>query len=112
MNNPRRRLLTEALGEEWHDYHLGDYTVLSSCSCGLEGFAVREICTKANRTFTSADDYEALREKVIVPNIIEFMTWMYAYDSGLFHWLTLTPEERCEVICDFGIAYLGWEVKE
>jgi len=113
MIDTRRKLLTEALGEKWHDYHLGNNSVLSSCSCGLEGYAVRDICTKANRTFASADDYEALRVAVIVPNIEAFHLWLKAkvpqqWFSGFEWWLTMSPEERNEIICDFGIEVLGW----
>lgn len=116
MIDTRRKLLTEALGEKWHDYHLGNNSVLSSCSCGLEGYAVRDICTKANRTFATTDDYEALREKVIKPNSELFSVFVWTKVdismNQLKWWLTLSPEECNEIICNFGIVCLGWEVKE
>lgn len=99
MIDSRRKLLTEALGEEW-------------CGDDLDGQV-----NVLNRTFAHTDDYEALRIAVINEHISEFTNYTIRrqygnIDAAFNWWLTLTPKERNELICDFGIACLGWEVKE
>jgi len=108
MIDSRRKLLTVALGECWHDYKLSQGRGISTCSCGNKGMSVWDICTKANRTFSDADDYEALREKVVRNNLNKFACYIWSgMDDGerqqdaLAYWLTLSPEERNETICDF-----------
>jgi hypothetical protein len=122
MIDARRKLLTEALGECWHEIA---YTRANAfkCSCGEvfhhgEALEAKLHCKKLNRTFATADDYEALREKVIVPNAEKFVEYLELRPDGVLlfdrfaWWLTLSPEERNEIICDFGIDVLGWEVKK
>lgn len=107
MIDTRKRLLTEALGEEW-----------------VEPYKIWEgpfyVTKDRNRTFTTADDYEALRVAVIVPNVERFVgylcdrndRYLFTPFSTFVWWLTLSPEECTEIICNFGIEMLGWEVKE
>jgi hypothetical protein len=64
MKDDDRKLLTEFLGECWHDYEISK-SEKSRCSCGLTGYAVREICAKTNRTFTTADDMMAVKRKLV-----------------------------------------------
>lgn len=106
MTDDKRQLLTKALGEEWFPD---------------DGYA--GTCNDPNRTFTSAQDYEDLLEKVVRSNLDEFCEYLgrnayTKYDSrylcnyeiSVLHWfLTLSIEERCELICDFGVEVSGWE---
>lgn len=114
----RRMLQEQGLGEKWHDYIISpDGKFLSMCDCGNKGMAVREICDKANRTFTDAQDYEDLLEKVVRPNLHEFVAYVWAgqkdkdgwLNDAFAWWLTLSIEERCKLICDFGTEVLGWK---
>lgn len=116
MIDIRRKLLTIALGECWHEWKRiyypegsDDYDTFCQ-TCG----GVNIGSGHNNRTFDKADDYEALREKVIVPNIGYFRRWML--ENWMDHAFNLvvvsSPEERNEIICDFGITCLGWTIKE
>ncbi|MEN6621448.1 MAG: hypothetical protein ABFD50_07875 [Smithella sp.] len=68
-----------------------------------------DICTKANRTFASADDWELVREKVVVPNLEAFSDYLWQKwlnigpngSSCLMWFLTLSIEQRCQLVCDF-----------
>lgn len=121
MIDARRRLMTEALGECWHDiqgprfYKAIDDTPRYICKICGAGFD--HVAFNNNRTFASADDYEALRVAVIVPHSNHFSAWVkYKLNKirkgqcsvgdkipnePLEVWLTLSPEECNEIICDF-----------
>jgi hypothetical protein len=69
MTDADRQFLTEAMGETYHDYvilppRIGNTTHcgLSHCSCGITGYAVRDICAYANRTFDNWQDFGAVWE--------------------------------------------------
>lgn len=125
MNDTRRKLLTKALGEKWHEkVWEGDYL---KCSCGLilhhkEDFEFALHIKKANRTFLTADDWELVLEKVVRPNSLEFISHVYknwcepVWDDDFdnmtcfMEWfLTLSIGERCKLIHDFGMEVLKWQ---
>lgn len=51
---------------------------------------------KANRTFTSADDWDMVRVKVVLPNMDVFETIIY--DNGIGWWLLKTPGEASQTV--------------
>lgn len=115
MDEAKRKLLTEeVLGECWHYYRIVDSgTEKSSCSCGMTGYSVREICTKATRTFTTGNDMIALKDR-----IVEMGEWAafvdYAFDKSRFgsivdydsslasftNWF-LDPTRFCELVASW-----------
>jgi len=71
MNDSRRRLLTIALGECWHSNYISANGKCYECGKIISPVDVYQ----DRRTFTSADDYEALRVAVIVPYKTVFHEW-------------------------------------
>lgn len=51
-----------------------------------------------NPTFTTADDWEMVRVKVILPNILLFESIIY--DNGIQWWLQKTSHELCQTTVD------------
>lgn len=105
LTDTERRMLQEkGLGEKW-------YT--------LPPDRRKELIEDPNRTFTSAQDYEDLLEKVVRPNKKKFSDFMWNMwisnwentdTEDFFSWfLTLSIEERCKLIHDFGVEVLGWK---
>lgn len=110
MIESRRKLLAEkGLGEKWTPIK-GLLPLPDGTWIGKEDF---------NHTFADPDDYEALREKVVLPHLNKFTAYVWSgMDDGerqqdaFAYWLTLSVEERNELICDFGVEVLGWEVEK
>ena len=113
MNNDDRKLLTEFLGECWHNKTI--YFTEEGIECG-------DICSKCNlrgddydgqlrqRTFTTAQDMVDLARKMVEKGVWEgFMrysdnmfiasmprdTW-----EELFAWLITNPERFCQLCYD------------
>ena len=116
----RRRLQEQGLGEKWHEKTKGrDFFNILTCSCGWQindEFFMEKHIKEKNRTFTSAQDYEDLLEKVVRLNIKAFDnflwdTWEKVTDESeelqkmtdMEWFLTLSIEERCKLIHDFCI---------
>ena len=110
MTDDKRKLLTKALGAEWHRIlFYNGVTTPGECSCGYVcysdlGLREHEL---TNRTFTTAQDWEDLRERVVRPNQRAFYFYFLDncpyYRFGLEHFLTLSIEERNKLIHDFCI---------
>ena len=107
MTESDRKLLTLACGECWHQLEYDRDEGYYFCNkCG----DIPGNINRLNRTFTHADDWELVREKVVLPNEHDFAFYCmdkYYYKSGrifqeLFEWfLSLSIEERCQLACDF-----------
>lgn len=104
MTDEDRKLLTEACGECWHDVKSSMYFCFPErcLSCG------KLITSLSRRTFATADDWELVREKVVVPTAGEFCSFLWSYwalntssKSFIIWFLTLSIEERCELAVDF-----------
>lgn len=73
IEDDRRLLTEEVLGEKWHKFILSPKMTIptpssfrpSQCSCGNTGYSVIEICSKANRTFTTWQDTGDLKERIV-----------------------------------------------
>lgn len=103
MIDSQRKLLTEkGLGEKWK--------VSQSVFDGPFLIHNRDV----NRTFTDPADYEALREKVILPNLYDFVDFIIVSNEiEALHWfLSLSVERRCETIYAFGTQKLGWKAEK
>jgi hypothetical protein len=61
MTDESRRILTEYLGECWHE-PCGPYTPGIMCSCGKRSYNAKH--AENNRTFTTWDDLGAVKEKL------------------------------------------------
>lgn len=120
MNNELKQLLTIEIKEIWHEYTIGYETGgLSKCSCGNTGCAVLDICANENREFNKPEDWEIVRQKIVLPNIELFQSFVWneflclkinknIYDVRdvdsirIISWLFLkTPEELCEIAVSF-----------
>ena len=113
MTDNQKKLLTAALGET-----VAPYWWCEKCQQELipERVTWHETCVSCGypvvtrgglRTFTTAQDWEDLREKVVVPNISACEDYIHYSIStkgdltDLEHWLTLSIEERCLLVHDF-----------
>jgi hypothetical protein len=104
LTETRRRVLAAACNEEWYEKEI--HTVE-----GFEGHHWRPAINLTNRTFTSAADWELVREKVVMPNLHKFVKYVWAgridvegWQNDAFAWfLTLSIEERCELVAKFCI---------
>lgn len=56
-------------------------------------------------TFTTADDWELVRQSVVVELRGIFHNWLKNVEhpqvSGFEWWLTLSPEECCQLVCNW-----------
>ena len=123
MNDTRRRMLTEYLGECWHEItDKGPYQ--STCSkCGITFVAIHTSDWDPagfNRTFTTAQDMvdlvKKLEEKhdwhasltsIYYGDKWEFST-IYLNDlSGFTVWLITEPARTCELIAEWMEAEHG-----
>ena len=121
MNDTRRRMLTEYLGECWHEItDKGPYQ--STCSkCGITFGAIHSSDwnpTGFNRTFTTAQDMVDLAKKMGEKgNFNDFIVWLgyqYPYESdsksgvwtiagnaSFIAWLITDPARTCELIAEW-----------
>jgi hypothetical protein len=98
-----RRILAKACGLCWHEWRqdMGDASV-SCIHCGAELLPE----TKDNPTFTTPDDWELVRVRVIAgPNVGAFHQWLIDHKSwlgsGFEWWLMRTPEQCCQLVCNW-----------
>ena len=78
MTDLDRRILTKACGLEWRERML-EHGVIN---------------IDRNPTFTTPDDWELVREKVVVPNLNDFEGDFNLL--SLYGWLLKSPEECCQ----------------
>lgn len=107
------KILARAVGFCWRWHEWVFYGVdedgfhFWQCECGQKlynkdncgkppSFFFPHICT--NPTFTTADDWEMVRVKVILPNILLFESIIY--DNGIQWWLQKTSHELCQTTVD------------
>jgi len=130
MTESDRKLLTLACGECWHEFEFWNSGVSNICKHCRRWFHWKqedqdELRKQKDRTFTHADDWELVREKVIVLNLDMFVAWVKHQLHCIRHsqcsvgdmipkdalevWLPLSVEERCQLACDFGKEVLGWK---
>ncbi|MFA5323354.1 MAG: hypothetical protein WC373_11845 [Smithella sp.] len=117
-----RKILTEYLGEEYHDVKISDGYDLSRCSCGVTGIAARMECTKANRTFQTPQDFYDLCKVMVEKREFEVFVRYAATNHyakviaetvddingmaddevtfGLMQWLILGPD-NCQLVADW-----------
>lgn len=99
LNDLDRRILAKACGLEWHEQtEITRHGYPGTrCSCGLE-WDWKDTGCKGNPTFSTADDWELVRVKVILPNILLFESIIY--DNGIQWWLQKTSHELCKTAVD------------
>lgn len=101
MNDDRRKMLTEYIGECWHEaLPMG----FSTAHC--------QKCTRhhGNRTFTTWSDLgvvkEAIEESGDVSGFLDFAFWKYAAlpkstkNVGGYVWWLFTPDRFCELAAE------------
>jgi len=100
MTPEYQKLLTEMIGECWHEFEPLDNGIIPQCKkCSM---SMLFPWTK-NRTFTEPKDKQDLLEKVIEKG--EWLEWLdylwYEDTKNTFvEWLIqLSPEETAELIC-------------
>ena len=124
ISETKRKLLTKALGECWHDweneaYHYPKYIgsrMFMSAICKKCGEDLTEQFGDFHRTFSTAADWELVRVNVVVPNLNAFCAYAahivkspipYGDIVVAFEWfLTLSPEECCNIAADFILTNL------
>jgi hypothetical protein len=98
-----RRILARATNTPWHELVSDKLGVLDhfTCSCGKEYVskgAFLEHLIRCGVTFSTPDDWEMVRVKVILPNILLFESIIY--DNGIQWWLQKTSHELCQTTVD------------
>ena len=119
MNDTRRKMLTEYLGECWHDIKEETYSC-RKCGMSLSEIYSQPFTISDNRTFTTAQDMvdlvKKLEEKhdwhasltsIYYGDKWEFST-IYLNDlSGFTVWLITEPARTCELIAEWMEAEHG-----
>lgn len=98
INESDRRILAAACGLEWLELTAEMDTL--------------EMVGKHRPSFTTPDDWELVRTKVVIQNVGAFTEFMgsvwFNKDPVMLYlnewWLTLSPEECCELVADFILA--------
>ncbi len=114
IEDDKRMLTEEVLGEKWHNYRIsrGRGDGLSSCSCGITGYAVKEICAMSNRTFTTWQDLGDLKKKIVEMGEWWDLWWDFekycfhewnktTIDTGYFVPWLLNPTRFCELVANW-----------
>lgn len=108
MNNTRRRMLTEYLGECWHEItDKGPYQ--STCSkCGMIFGAIHLSNwdpTGFNRTFTTAQDMVDLVRKMVTDGswlgCYRFLCVKWLNRESVMAYLITDPARTCELIAEW-----------
>jgi len=112
LTESKCKLLTLAIGECWHERteYVADGMMLRCLDCKS---LLRWDITTFRRTFDSGNDWELVLEKVVRPNIEEFYnnawhSFKMSRTPSLSWFLTLSIEERMELVVSFGKERLGW----
>ena len=127
ISETKRHVLAAACGLERHENASNIYHPMA-CSCGWER---NERCNdevlydhikESNLTFSTPDDWELVRVNVVVPHLNAFCAYAahivkspipYGDIVVAFEWfLTLSPEECCEIAANFILANLSLFLKE
>jgi hypothetical protein len=120
LTENQKRLLTEFLGECWHEYIKQPplekweidqgYIQTALCSCGSHS------CLKSNRTFTTYQDLGDCMGKLVEKGkLADFVEWVlnYAYCNKIIlsrrehvgvawcWWETLSALDRCQLVAEF-----------
>ena len=86
MTDLDRKILAKACGLEWRERML-EHGVIN---------------IDRNPTFTTPDDWELVRVKVVVPNLDDFCWYLINNPEWMIEWfLTLSIEERNKLVHDF-----------
>ena len=93
MTDLDRRILTKACGLEWRERML-EHGVIN---------------IDRNRTFTTPDDWELVRVKVVVPNVEDFARYLYSLltpdDKYYNSWSSIIDQlltiQLCQLTTDF-----------
>ena len=96
MTDDRRKVLAEFEGVCWHEYHIGDFSRISYCSCGLVGYAVREICLKANADYDNDADMLRVFRKMTPEEWAEFRQYLLENEDipDVARWIVTENPER------------------
>lgn len=108
MNELDRRILTKACGLCWHEPEdILDEHNMPCVKCKVCGevvyylhFTDRPYCHE-NHTFTTADDWELVRQKVVVPNQEAFCEHLDKHGVWPIIWFSLSSEDRNKIAADF-----------
>lgn len=100
MNENDRRILTKACGLCWHEWGQDKndpeeaFPVCQKCNC-------RRYHVPDNPTFTTADDWELVRVRVVVPNQEAFCEYLDKHGVWMIIWFSLSSEDRNKISVDF-----------
>lgn len=115
MNENDCRILARACGLCWHreaqNYAAGNYQCVCGYETPYESYFRRHCNEKNNHNFSTPDDWELVRQKVVVPNALiidSYLIWghvAYIANIGLgkfSSWLLfMSPERLCQLICNW-----------
>lgn len=99
MNENDRRILAKACGLCWHEivYDSDD----GHYFCQLCG-DIPEWPHNCHPTFATADDWELVRQLVVVPNQEAFVVFLWSEETWpLNKWIALSCERKCQYAADF-----------
>lgn len=113
MDDETRKMLTEWLGECWHEYDLGGFRNLKEYFMCDRGYPPCGKCNSHNifqRTFTTPDDFFAVKNRLVELGLWEeFRKYAWAVWVGLClgvwsfqfdDWL-IDPARFCQLAADF-----------
>jgi len=87
LTEQHRKVLTELLGEEWHEYTVGFRTGgLSKCSCGRTGCSVLDFCQHERRAFTTDAEMQAVYRALFKKGM-----WDDFENSHYMEWDSMMP---------------------
>jgi hypothetical protein len=115
LTDDEKKLLTELLGERWHDIELSFHDgMVSTCSCGAGGVKARMECPKNNRTFTTWQDLGDLKNKLAEKGLWQefyqlcarnykatrMVNWKWIDESSVSSWL-INPGVFIPLVAEF-----------
>ena len=105
MTNLDLRILTRACGLEWHYLVSDKFGALDhyTCSCGKEYVskgAFYEHLVRSGVTFSTPDDWELVKVRVVIPNKEDFRPYLKE-NWTIFEWIGNTPEQCCQLVCNW-----------
>ena len=111
MNYSHQKILAKFEKRYWHECKLVEGK-LSTCSCGMTGLAVREICDRENPTYTTDADMLRVFRKMTPGEFHSFCngTWhiwcdshrnRVLYHSDFHRWLIDNPERALCLAADW-----------
>jgi hypothetical protein len=113
MDDETRKMMSEWLGECWHEYDLGGFRNLEEYFMCDRGYPLCNKCNSHNifqRTFTAPGDFFAVKNRMVELGLfVKFYMWAWDnwFETGpewwsarFANWL-IDPARFCQLAADF-----------